>query len=140
MPGEQLRVDVVQESPGLRERFPASLTGDLPDAPDGQGVDRRLAKAAREGRRGRGVGRLRRGGGPVLGAGEVALRWGLLVEDDVGDLAGRPLVVEERDELAGGAPGVELGQADGDKRRVPAPLVRVEIRRGLRPFARVVAV
>ena len=32
VPGKELGVDVVQESPGVRERFPAPLEGDLPDS------------------------------------------------------------------------------------------------------------
>ncbi len=96
-----------------------------------------LAQAARVGWRGRGVGR-DRGTGPVLRPREVALGRSILVEDYVGYLAGPPLVGEERLQFPGGAPDVEVGEADGDERAVPTPLVRVEFRRGLRPPSHVV--
>ena len=78
------------------------------------------------------------GAGPVLGARKVASLRSLRVEDYVGDLAARPLVGEECFELAGGAADVETGETDCDKRGIPAPLVRIEVRSGFGPTPRVV--
>lgn len=75
----------------------------------------------------------------MLGAGEVALRRSLGVEDDVGDLSVLPLMLEGREELPCGALGVEVCEPDGYKGGVPASLVRVELRGCLRTSAHVVA-
>jgi hypothetical protein len=81
-------------TPRLRDRFLAPQLDDFPDTQNGDGVDRRLAQAAGIGRGWWGVRRSSRAG-PVLRAGEVALRRDLRVEDDVGSLPGLPLVRKE---------------------------------------------
>jgi hypothetical protein len=92
MPEEELRVDLAQEGSSFHSR--PSFAGGFPDPLSGYGMDWWLAQAAGVGRRRRGVGR-RRGTGPVIGTGEVALRRGLGIEDDVGHLAGLPLMLEK---------------------------------------------
>jgi hypothetical protein len=69
----------------------------------------------------------------VIRAGIIAVRWGLRVKDDMGNLAGPPLVVKQGTEFSGGAADVEVGQADGYERTVPPPLVRIEPRCGAGP-------
>jgi hypothetical protein len=63
---------------------------------------------------------------------------GLRVEDDVGNLAGLPLVGEQGTEFAGGATDVETGEPDSYERAVPTPLVRVKVRGGTGPISHVV--
>jgi hypothetical protein len=70
---------------------------------------------------------------------EAALRWGPLVKDYVRHLACLPLAGEERLELSDRAAGVEMGEADGNKRGVPTPLVRIELQSGLGPSSHIVA-
>src|SRR3954453_13450972 len=87
---------------------------------------------------GRGI--LREGRGvPALGVWEVALWGGVRVEDYVGKLAGGPLAAEEGLQLLGGAPIVQVCQAQSDKGAVPAPLVRVELWGGSGPGLKAVA-
>ena len=74
-------------------------------------------------------------GAPPVGAGEVARGVG---EDDVGDHAVRPLRGQQGVEFGEGPVHVEVGKADGDERRVPAPHVRVELGGGGDEGARVV--
>ena len=105
MPAEELRVDLAQEI--TRDLFFIFTPGHLPDAQSTNGVGRRLTQGAGVRRRGWGIWELPRAG-PVLGAREVALRRGLRVEDDVGYLAVPPLVLEQGEQLPGGAAGVEV--------------------------------
>ena len=63
----------------------------------------------------------------MIGTGEVALRRSLGIEDDVGNLAGSPLMLKKREQLSGGAISIEVRQPYGDETAVPAPLVRVEV-------------
>jgi hypothetical protein len=74
----------------------------------------------------------------VLSARIVALRRSLWVEDDVGNLAGFPLVGEEGTEFESGTADIEVGEPDGYKCGIPAPLMRVEFRGGFCPTAHVV--
>ena len=99
MPEQELGVALPQESQrGCSLLSPVSL-GHLPDEEGGDGVDRWLAQTARVGRRRRGVGR---GRGTVIGAWEVTFRRRLGVEDDMGHLAGLPLLLEKTLELPRG--------------------------------------
>jgi hypothetical protein len=139
VPGEEPGVDVVQEGTHKGESLLAFAPGGLPDAPEGDGVNRRLGKAAGVGRSGRGVGGSR-GASPVLRTGVIAVGRGLRVKDDVGNLAGPPLVVKEATELAGGAADVEVGEPDGYERTIPAPLVGIEPRCGASPPPHIVLV
>src|SRR5215213_246847 len=136
VPGEQLRVDLAEESPGFGDAFAPRL-GDAEYAQCRQGVHRRLAEAAGRGRSCRGVGGFC-GARPVLGTWEVALWRGVRVEDYVRDLAIFPLVLGQRPYLPRSPARVEVCQTDGDKGRVPAPLVRIERRGGTGPPAHVV--
>src|SRR5829696_6232324 len=135
MPGEEFRVYFTQESARLGPL--ALVDAALQYVQGGDGMHWRLAEAAGVGWGGRRVGGSR-GAGPVLRAGEVALGRGLRVEHDVRHLPVLPLVLKEGEKLAGGAAGVEAGEADGDECGIPAPLVRVEVRRCFRPGAHVV--
>jgi hypothetical protein len=74
----------------------------------------------------------------VLRAGIIAVGRGLRVEDDVGNLAGLPLVGEQGAEFEGGAADVEVGEPDGYERAVPAPLVRIKFRSGTGPTSYIV--
>jgi hypothetical protein len=74
----------------------------------------------------------------VLRSREVALRRGLWVEDDVGDLAGPPLVGKEGKQFLRGATGVEVGETNGNERTVPAPLVRIKVGSGTGPISHIV--
>ena len=130
MPGEELRVDVAQEGGSFRASPPVS--GGFPDPLSGDCVGWRLTQAACVGRGGRGLGR-GCSAGPVLSAGEVAVRRDLGIEDDVGNLAGFPLMPKKREQLSGGATGIEVRQPYGDESAVPAPLVGIEVRRRPRP-------
>jgi hypothetical protein len=73
VPGEKHRVDLAQEGGSLRSRPP--VAGGFPDPLSGYGMGWWLVQAAGVGRRRRSVGGSR-GAGPVIGAGEVALRRG----------------------------------------------------------------
>src|SRR5687768_4537252 len=53
VPGEQARVVTAQEGAGAVDTFIVLAAGGLPDAPDGYGVDGRLAQAAGAPSRGR---------------------------------------------------------------------------------------
>jgi hypothetical protein len=138
VPGEEPGVDALQKSIRSEDLILTPPLGGFPDAKRPDGVYRRLAEAASVGRRGRSVGR-GCSAGPMLRPREVALWWGLLVKDYVRHLACLPLVGEERLELSGRAVGVEMGEADGNKRGVPTPLVRIELRSGLGPSSHIVA-
>jgi len=105
---------------------------------NGDGVNRRLAQAASVRRRGWGIGG-GRGASPRVRAGVIAVRRSLWVEDDVGNLASLPLVSEQGTELEGGAADVEVSKADGYKRAVPAPLVRIKVRSCAGPTSHVVS-
>jgi hypothetical protein len=83
VPGEEPRVDVVQEGGSFRASPP--VAGGFPDLLSGDCVGWRLAQAACVGRE-----RLRRR--PSAQRREVAVRRGLGIEDDVGNLAGFPLM------------------------------------------------
>ncbi len=131
VPGEEARVVVLEKRAPLL--FAPSC---LPDAPDGDGVNRRLAQAA--GVRHRGIGRYRVAV-PALRPGKVASGRSIGIKDDVRYLAGGPLGIEKSPQLAGGAASVEMSQPDGDERAVPAPLVGIEMRSGLGPGAEVIA-
>jgi hypothetical protein len=74
----------------------------------------------------------------VVRARIVALWWSCRVEDDVGNLAGLPLVLEQGTEFEGGAADVEVSEPDGYERAVPAPLVRIKFRGGAGPASHVV--
>src|SRR3712207_9573442 len=93
MPAQESGVDIAQKA--SRGRLSILSPGHLPDAQGADGVGRWLAKGAGVRRRGRGFRKPPRAG-PVLGAGEVALRRSLRVEDDAGHLAVAPLMLEER--------------------------------------------
>ena len=69
---------------------------------------------------------------------EIAVRWGLGIEYNVGHLPAPPLVLKEGEELPRSATGVEMGEPDSNKRAVPAPLVGIEIGRGAGPISHVV--
>ncbi len=88
----------------------------------GDGMHGRLADATSEGG-GRGVG-TDLGRGPSVRPGEIAL--GVRVEHDVRHHAVAPLAGKQGIEVAVGEVDVEGGQPDGDERRIPAPLVRVQ--------------
>jgi hypothetical protein len=74
----------------------------------------------------------------VFRAWEVAVRWGLRIEDNVRHLPAPPLVLKEGEELPRSATGVEMGEPDSNKRAVPAPLVRVEVGGGASPISHIV--
>src|SRR5215210_1623280 len=76
---------------------------------------------------------------PASRAREVAREWSVGVEDDVRDLAGSPLGIQESFKLFGGAAGIEVGETYSDKGAIPAPLVRIEVGGGFGPAAKVVA-
>jgi hypothetical protein len=67
-----------------------------------------------------------RGGVPALRVGEVALGWGLGVEDYVRDLARRPLSCKQGLELVRRPAVVHVREAERDERRIPTPLVWIE--------------
>ncbi|MDQ3925966.1 MAG: hypothetical protein M3272_03125 [Actinomycetota bacterium] len=137
MPGKEPGVNIVQEGTRRGKRLLALTPGGIPDTPDGDGMNRRLAKAAGVRWRSRGVGG-GRGASPVLRAGIIAVGRGLRVEDDMGNLAGLPLVSEQGTEFEGGTTYVEVRKPDGYERAVPAPLVRVEPWRGTGPTSHIV--
>jgi len=91
VPGQEPRVDVVQEGTDKVESLLTLTPGSFPDVPDGDGVDRRLGQATGVGRRRRGIGGSS-GASPMLRARIIAVGRSLRVEDDVGNLAGPPLV------------------------------------------------
>src|SRR5215210_7573934 len=111
--------------------------GVLEDALSGDSVDRRLAQSGSM-HPSRGI-RGDRVTVPAPRAREVAREWSVGIEDDVRDLAGSPLGIKESFKLAGSAAGIEVGETDSDKGAIPAPLVRIEIRGGFGPGAKVVA-
>lgn len=130
VPGAELRLKLAKE--GERRLAVARA---LVDAADGRGVQRRLDDPGRA-RVGGGVGRARRL--PHRGAREVAVARS--AEHDVRHEAVRPLPLEQRAELRARALLVAARQADRDQRRVPAPLVRVEVRSRARAAPEPVAI
>ncbi|CAM5632953.1 hypothetical protein SFUMM280S_09462 [Streptomyces fumanus] len=121
VPGGEPGVEPGEEAPA------AGPVGVRPvHQPGGQGVHGRLDDAGGL----RGGGRARRvagpGGPPEAGARKVGVLGDGGVEDDVRDPAVGPLGGEQRLQFALGAADREVAQADGDERRVPAPLVGVE--------------
>ena len=95
--------------------------------------DRRLRDPARRDLGGAVAG----GGAPELGAGRVV---GIRnVEDDVWDHSVLPLAAKERTHLGSPTRRVDACEADRDQRRVPVPLVRVEVATGPDEGAHVVA-
>jgi hypothetical protein len=103
--------------------------------PQGDGVDGWLADA--RGADGSGAGRdtVR---APPVGAGEVVVSAGR--EADVRDHPGAPLPGEDAAQLRHRTGDVHAREPDRNERGVPAPLVRVQVRRGGGHRAEVVAV
>jgi hypothetical protein len=135
VPGHELRV----QSGGSRLEGAPRVLGnafgacDLEDPPHRDGVHRRLDETAgRE--RGRRCAHIART--PEIWAGPVIRD--LRVEHDVRDAAVRPLRLEQVLELLERARRIEMSEPDRDERAVPAPLVRIETRRRLRPAADIV--
>src|SRR5215217_293115 len=116
VPRLEVRKSVLEERSRLLR-----ILGALVDAQSGGRVYRRLDDAARLGVR-RGVGAL--GSVPEVYTGKVHAEAG--VEDYLGQETVLPLSVEEVGKLFGGAVLVVARVADGDQRRVPRPLVRVQ--------------
>src|SRR5215212_6876011 len=131
VPGEELRIGLAEERPGLGAPL-VPCPGDLEYVARRDRMHRWLAQAAGKGRTGRGI-RGIRGARPVLGAREVALGGRLGVEDDVWDLTVLPLVLEQGPELSSGPTRIQVRQPYGYKGGVPAPLVRVERGRSASP-------
>ena len=134
VPQEKLWVDLPQESPRLLDPPFPIFFGNFPDAQGGDGVNRGLTEAAGVGR---GIGGSC-GTRPVVRAWEVALWRGLWIENDMGNLAGPPLVLEEGEEFPRDTTGAQVGEPDSNERAVPAPLVRVEVGGGAGPISHVV--
>ena len=126
VPGEQTPIIAAEEGAGAGDALFILTPRGLPDAPDGDGVDGRLAQPAGARTRGRILGE--RGGIPALHVGEVALGRGIRVEDYVGDLPRRPLAGKQGLELVRRAAVVHVREAERYERGVPTPLVRIQRR------------
>src|SRR5829696_4292461 len=137
VPGEQTPVIAAEEGVGAGDALFVFTPRSLPDTPDCYGVDGGLAQPA--GARTRRRILRKRGGVPALRIREVALWWGLGVEDYVWDLARRPLAGEEGLELVRCAAVVHVREAKRDERGVPTPLVRIQGRGWFGPGFQAVA-
>src|SRR5215203_4732420 len=124
VPGEQPPVVAFEEGACAGDAILVLAPRHLPDAPDGYGVDGRLAEAAGAPARWRVLREC--AGVPALRVGEVALGGRIGVEDYVRHLARRPLAAKQAIQLVRGAAVVHVREAERDERRVPAPLVRIE--------------
>lgn len=135
VPGGQPRVHPGEEAAGPREPRIGAV-----HQPGRERVHRWLhdagglygARGARRAPRGRGA--------PEVGAREVRVERHGGVEDDVRDAPVAPLGVQQRLQLGLCPARRDVPQSDGDERRVPGPLVRVQAARGNRRRARPVGV
>ena len=135
MPAHQIVPPPVQERLGDRAGGPAAAAGVVEDALHRDRVHRRLGDAG--GVPGpRRIGGQRRAG-PAGRPGKVAVD--PAGEHDVRDHPVGPLRRQQRVEFDDGALDAQRRQSDRDERRVPAPHVRVQQRRGGRHHTQVVA-
>jgi hypothetical protein len=135
VPGGQPRVHPGQEAAGARQFGVGAVHQPGRERVDGWLHDPGRLYGARGARRAAGG-----GGAPEVGAGEVGVERYGGVEDDVRYTPVGPLGGQQRLQLGLRPPRREVPQADRDERRVPGPLVRIQVPGGDGRAARPVGV